>query len=327
MMELLRDAVGKRASDLHLSTGLPPVFRLHGQLQQQPLPPLLTTDITDFLAMVLPEALPSLSSIVELDFAFTLNENTRIRANAYQQQRGLAVALRIIPQRLPTWEELKFPEVFKNLCERSGLILITGPTGSGKSTTLAALIAYINASQSRHIITLEDPIEFIHSSQNSLITQREIKHHTQSFQAALRAALREDPDIILVGELRDLPTIQLALTAAETGHLVFATLHSASAAKTIDRLIDVFPGSEKERVRLLLSECLTAIIAQQLIPSDQGRTAQFEILIATPAIRNLIREHKTTQIHSIIQTSAAQGMCTFEQYLQLTKPSGSARSC
>ena len=242
----------------------------------------------------------------------------RFRVNAYQQQRGPSIAFRAIPDNVPTLGELGFQGRFENLCDLpNGIIIVTGPTGSGKSTTLAAMIDYINTTMNKHIITIEDPIEFIHKCKNCLINQREINHSTKSFNAALRSALREDPDIILVGEMRDLETIRLALTAAETGHLVFATLHTNSAAKTIDRIIDVFPAAEKDMVRAMLAESLRAVIAQTLLKRPGGgRIAAQEVMVCTPAIRNLIRENKIPQILSAIQTGQAQGMNTMEQHLQ-----------
>jgi twitching motility protein PilT len=259
------------------------------------------------------------SEELDIDFAYTLSEKQRFRVNVYNQQHGIGAVFRVIALQIPTLQSLKLPVVFQTFCDKShGLILITGPTGSGKSSSLAALINEVNKTQTKHIITIEDPIEFIHASQKSLITQREVQRDALSFQTALRAALREDPDIICVAELRDLESIRLALTAAETGHLVLATLHTASAPKTLDRLIDVFPGNEKEMVRTMLSESLVAIVSQQLHKNPTGgRSAIFEILIATPAIRHLIRENKSTQIYSVMQTGQSMGMCTFEQYSRI----------
>ena len=255
---------------------------------------------------------------LETDFSFELPSVGRFRVNVFNQDRGAGAVLRIIPSEVLTLEQLSAPPIFKEIAENPrGLVLVTGPTGSGKSTTLAAIIDYINEQHHHHILTIEDPIEFVHQSKKSLINQREVRRHTLSFSDALRSALREDPDVILVGELRDLETIRLALTAAETGHLVFGTLHTTSAAKTIDRIVDVFPGEEKDMVRSMLSESLRAVISQTLVKKiGGGRVAAHEVMLATPAIRNLIRENKVAQMYSTIQTNQSIGMQTLDQDLQ-----------
>lgn len=315
MMErLLQSAIDRGASDLHLSAGMPPWLRISGHLCVMAETPLQQDELQAMLYAMMTEVQQCrFSQQHEVDFAYHW-QDTRLRVNIYRQQRGMAAALRFIPNTIPAMEVLRLPLICQHLIgQQHGLILITGPTGSGKSTSLAALIQHINQRQARHIITIEDPIEFIHTSHASLISQREVSTHTLAFEAALRAALREDPDVICVAELRDLETIRLALTAAETGHLVLGTLHTASAAKTIDRIVDVFPGNEKDTIRALLAESLLAIISQQLVQHAGSRRAEFEVLIATPAIRHLIRENKPAQIYSAMQTGQAVGMCTFSQ--------------
>ncbi|HVV68900.1 MAG TPA: type IV pilus twitching motility protein PilT [Gammaproteobacteria bacterium] len=319
---LLTMAVNDHASDLHLSAGLSPILRIQGELKKMELPLLTSEQLQCLLHSILNEAQHNvLMQELELDYAYTLTDVGRFRINIYHQLRGLAVAIRLIPEKIPTLASLQLPHIFYNFCEYTqGLILITGPTGAGKTSSLAALINHINQNQAKHIITIEDPIEFIHPQLKSLISQRELHNNTRSFKNALRAALREDPDIILVGELRDLESIHLALTAAETGHLVLATLHTVSAPKTIDRIIDIFPGNEKDMIRAMLSECLTAVVSQKFFQCPKNsRRAIFEILVCTPAIRNLIRENKIPQIYSVMQTGQASGMCTFEQYLTTLK--------
>lgn len=319
IQELIQTTISSNASDLHLSKGNPPIIRVDGELQR------VNQNIIDDAAMqlvfdtVMTEHQKQLfKEKLELDFAYAASENARFRVNAYHHARGCGAAFRTIPTTVPTLEELGLPQIFKDVCEhRNGLILVTGPTGSGKSTTLAAMIDYLNTIKNSHILTIEDPIEFTHQSKNCLINQREVNRDTMSFHAALRSALREDPDIILVGELRDLETIRLALTAAETGHLVMATLHTNSAAKTIDRIIDVFPGDEQAMIRSMLSESLRAIFAQTLLKrKNSGRVAAQEILVSTPAVRNLIRENKVPQLYSTIQTNQSAGMRTIEQHVQ-----------
>ncbi len=319
MTELLTLAVDKNASDLHLSADLSPLLRIQGDLQKFNLP-VITADQLPLLlqSMLTISQQDSLTQELELDFAYSIAGTGRFRINIFHQQRGLAVAIRLIPEKILTLSDLQLPKIFYNFCDYTqGLILVTGPTGAGKSSSLAAMINHINQTWAKHIITIEDPIEFIHSPLQSLISQRELHNHTRSFKNALRSALREDPDIILIGELRDLETIRLALTAAETGHLVLATLHTVSAPKTIDRIVDIFPGNEKDMIRAMLSECLTAVISQKFFPqiANNKRRIAFEILVCTPAIRNLIRENKIPQIYSAMQTGQASGMCTFEQYL------------
>ena len=319
---LLNLAVNHHASDLHLSAGLPPMLRIHGELQKMNVPLITADQLQQMLQSLLSDSHQQiLKQELELDFAYSIADGARFRINIYHQQRGLAAAIRLIPEKIPTLATLQLPHIFYNFCEYTqGLILITGPTGAGKSSSLAALVHHINQNQAKHIITIEDPIEFIHPQLKSLISQRELHHNTRSFKNALRAALREDPDIILVGELRDLETIQLALTAAETGHLVLATLHTVSAPKTIDRIMDSFPGNEKDMIRAMLSECLTAVVSQKFLNyPENSRRVVFEILVCTPAIRNLIRENKIPQIYSVMQTGQASGMCTFEQYLATLK--------
>lgn len=317
---LLTLTLKNRASDLHLSTGAAPAIRIDGDLHYLDYPSLDSQTIfnllNDSMNMQQQKLVPAQH---EIDFALTIANLGRFRVNLFQQHRGLAAVLRVIPSYIPSLEELALPMVIREFTQLTqGLVLITGATGSGKSTTLAAMLDAINSQQRKHIITIEDPIEFIHQNKHCLINQREIARDTLSFNHALRAALREDPDIILIGELRDLETIRLALTAAETGHLVLASLHTASATKTINRIIDVFPGDEKNLVRNLLSESLQAIVCQQLIKKTSGgRMAALEILRATPAIRNLIRENKTTQIYSVLQTNRNLGMQTLEQHLQM----------
>src|ERR1700681_2498937 len=316
--ELLAFAVKNKASDLHLSAGLPPMIRVHGDIRRINLPPMEHEDVHAMVYDIMSDAQrKTYEEMLECDFSFGIPNLARFRVNAFNQQRGAAVAFRTIPSKVLSLEELAAPKVFAEMTDRPrGLILVTGPTGSGKSTTLAAMVNHVNENVYGHILTIEDPIEFLHESKKCLINQREVGPHTLSFANALRAALREDPDYILVGEMRDLETIRLALTAAETGHLVFGTLHTSSAAKTIDRVVDVFPGEEQDMVRSMLSESLRAVISQTLLKrTGDGRVAAHEIMIGTPAIRNLIREGKIAQMYSSIQTGQSAGMQTLDQCL------------
>lgn len=305
----------QNASDLHLSTGNPPMLRLHGEIIVQDAAPLTVENIKSLLYSVMTEQQRSdYERDLELDFAISFGENMRFRINAFNTIAGPAAVLRTIPTQIVTLQDLGAPEVLTRLTNlHKGLVLVTGPTGSGKSTTLAGMIDYINTHHARHIITIEDPIEFVHSSRKSLINQREVGRNTRSFARALKSALREDPDVILVGELRDIETIQLALTAAETGHLVFATLHTSSAAKTVDRIIDVFPTGDKEMVRAMLSASLEGVIAQNLLKRREGgRVAVHEIMLGTSAVRNLIREGKVPQLYSMIQMGSKLGMISMK---------------
>ncbi|GAK83393.1 twitching motility protein PilT [Vibrio ponticus] len=314
--ELLDFSVKHNASDLHLSAGVSPMVRIDGEVRKLSVPAFSHADVHRLVFEIMNDAQRSeFEERLEVDFSFELPDVGRFRVNAFNQARGCAAVFRTIPTTIPTLEDLDAPEIFEKIANlEKGLVLVTGPTGSGKSTTLAAMVDYINRNHNKHILTIEDPIEFVHQNQKCLVNQREVHRDTHSFKAALRSALREDPDVILVGELRDQETISLALTAAETGHLVFGTLHTSSAAKTIDRIIDVFPGSDKGMVRSMLSESLRAVIAQKLLKRiGGGRVACHEILMVTPAIRNLIREDKVAQMYSVIQTGAAQGMQTIEQ--------------
>jgi twitching motility protein PilT len=319
--ELLGLSVKQNASDLHISPGLPPLLRIDGELM--PLAgaaPIEANDTKNLIYKVMEkEQQQEFETALELDFSVVIPSVAGFRVNAFHQMRGLAAVFRVIPEKIPTFEQLDLPAVFKKLLELpNGLILVTGPTGSGKSTTLAAMIDYLNTKEACHIITIEDPIEFIHTSKKSLINQRQIHRDTHDFSAALRSALREDPDVILVGEMRDLETIRLALTAAETGHLVMATLHTSSAPRTISRIVDVFSSGEKNIIRNMLSESLQAVICQTLLrKTTGGRVSAFEIMVGTPAIRNLIREDKIAQMYTAIQTGIEAGMCTLDQYLQL----------
>lgn len=314
---LLALAVERQASDLHLSAGLAPLLRIHGQLQPLNLPPLSSEAAQALVNEMLTEPQrQTLAQELDVDSALDWPGLGRFRLNAFVHQRGPGAVLRRIASRVPTLAELGAPALLAELALKPrGLVLVTGPTGSGKSSTLAAMLAHLNAEQGGHVITIEDPIEFIHPPGRCLIHQRELGAHARSFGQALRAALREDPDVILIGELRDLETIRLALTAAETGHLVLATLHTASAAKTVDRLIDVFPAGDKELIRSMLAESLLAVVSQALVTAAPGRAAAFELLVATPAVRNLIRENKVAQLYSVMQTGAAQGMHTLDQAL------------
>jgi twitching motility protein PilT len=319
LIELLNFGVKNKASDLHLSAGMPPMIRVHGEVRKIDIDALSKEDVTNMLYDIMNEQQrKKFDEDLECDFSFEVNGLARFRVNAYNQNRGTAAVLRTIPSKVLTLAELKTPPLFGQLMSKpKGLILVTGPTGSGKSTTLAAMINHFNENDAGHILTVEDPIEFVHESKKSLVNQREVGIMTRSFSNALRSALREDPDMILVGEMRDLETIRLALTAAETGHLVLGTLHSSSAAKTINRIIDVFPESEKDMVRTMLSESIEAIISQSLLKTKDGlgRVAAHEILVGTPAIRNLIRENKIAQMYSSIQTGQALGMQTMDQCL------------
>lgn len=320
LTELLAMSVQQKASDLHLSPGLPPLLRVHGDLIRMSNVPALSADTTKELiySSMSDEQIKELQSTLEFDFAVVVPDVASFRVNAFHQTHGLAAAYRVIPETVPTLDQLEMPPVFKQLLELpNGLILVTGPTGSGKSTTLAAMIDYVNVNQSCHIITIEDPIEFTHQSKKSLINQRQVHRDTHDFAAALRSSLREDPDVILLGEMRDLETIRLALTAAETGHLVMATLHTSSAPRSVNRIIDVFPAGEKNMIRNMLSESLQAVICQTLIKSIAGgRVAALEIMLGTSAIRNLIREDKIAQMMTAIQTGSEIGMCTLDQSLQ-----------
>ena len=317
--ELLAFSVKNNASDLHLSSGLPPMIRVHGDVRRINLPPLEHKDVHGMIYDIMNDGQRKVyEENLECDFSFAIPGLARFRVNAFNQDRGAAAVLRTIPSKILSLEQLNAPKIFADLALKPrGLVLVTGPTGSGKSTTLAGMVNHVNETEYAHILTIEDPIEFVHESKKCLINQREVGPHTHSFTAALRSALREDPDVILVGELRDLETIRLALSAAETGHLVFGTLHTSSAAKTIDRIIDVFPGDEKEMVRAMLSESLQAVISQTLLKTKDGssRVAAHEIMLGTPAIRNLIREAKIAQMYSAIQTGASMGMQTLDSNL------------
>ncbi len=318
--DLLAFSVKNKASDLHLSAGLPPLIRVNGDIRRINVEPLDHKGVHGMIYDIMNDGQrKDYEENLEVDFSFEIPNLARFRVNAFNQQRGAAAAFRTIPSKVLTLEQLNCPPIFKELTQQAnGIVLVTGPTGSGKSTTLAAMINEVNENDYGHILTLEDPIEFVHESKKCLINQREVGPHTLSFTNALRSALREDPDVILVGELRDLETIRLALTAAETGHLVFGTLHTSSAAKTVDRIVDVFPAAEKEMIRAMLSESLRAVIAQTLLKTKDGsgRVASHEIMVGTPAIRNLIRENKVAQMYSSIQTGQALGMQTMEQCLQ-----------
>ena len=317
--ELLAFSVKNKASDLHLSAGLPPMIRVDGDIRRVNIDAFEHKEVHALIYDIMNDKQRrDYEEFLETDFSFALPGLARFRVNAYNQERGAAAVFRTIPSDILSLEDLNAPRFFAELTEKSrGLVLVTGPTGSGKSTTLAAMVNHINQNRYEHILTVEDPIEFVHTSQKCLINQREVHRDTLSFNAALRSALREDPDIILVGEMRDLETIRLALTAAETGHLVFGTLHTTSAAKTIDRIIDVFPSAEKDMIRSMLSESLQAVISQTLLKKvGGGRIAAHEIMVGTSAIRNLIREAKVAQMYSAIQTGRRDGMQTLDQNLK-----------
>ena len=318
--ELLRLVVEKRGSDLHVAAGVPPVMRIDGQLYATNYESLTEFEVQRMVyAILTDEQIRVFETDYELDCSYHLKGLSRFRVNVYRDRGAVAGAFRVIPSKIPTIRELGLPLVLEDLSRRPrGLVLVTGPTGSGKSTTLAAMIGQINNERSVHIITIEDPIEYLHTHRRSLINQRELGTDTRSFAQALRHALREDPDVILVGEMRDLETMALAITAAETGHLVFSTVHTNNAAQTVDRIVDVFPPGQQEQIRIQLSNNIEAVLSQQLLPraGTPGRIAAMEIMIASPAIRNLIREAKAHQITSIIQTSAHHGMQTMDQCLR-----------
>jgi twitching motility protein PilT len=316
---LLRHCAEYNASDLHLSAGLPPMMRVDGDLQAMDGGPMSHQEIETVAHSIMSELQRRhFAEFMECDFSFEIPNLSRFRVNAFQQTRGMGIAFRGIPTKMPTLQELHAPALFADVVMRPrGLVLVTGPTGAGKSTTQAAMINHLNNTMPKHILTIEDPMEFVHSPKKCLINQREVGSQTLSFSNALRAALREDPDVILVGEMRDLETIRLALTAAETGHLVLGTLHTSGAPKTIDRIIDVFPAQEKDMVRAMLSESLEAVISQVLVKRKEGsgRVAAHEIMVGTPAIRNLIREGKVAQMYSAIQSGSISGMQTLDQSL------------
>jgi len=317
--QLLAFSVKNNASDLHLSAGVPPMIRVDGDVKRINMPPLSHKEVHSMIYDIMSDKQrKDYEEFLETDFSFEVPKLARFRVNAFNQSRGAGAVFRTIPSQIRTLEDLKAPGIFRDIAMYPrGLVLVTGPTGSGKSTTLAAMIDYVNTNKPDHIITIEDPIEFVHESKKSLINQREVHKDTLGFSEALRSALREDPDVILVGEMRDLETIRLAMTASETGHLVFGTLHTSSAAKTVDRIVDVFPATEKEMIRTMLSESLRAVISQSLLKKiGGGRIAAHEIMIGTPAIRNLIREGKIAQMYSAIQTGQAAGMQTLDQNLQ-----------
>jgi twitching motility protein PilT len=317
--ELLAFVVKNKASDLHLSSGLPPMIRVHGDVRRINLPAMEHKDVHGMIYDIMNDGQRKhYEENLECDFSFAIPGLARFRVNAFVQNRGAAAVMRTIPSKILSLEELRAPKIFAEIADQPrGIVLVTGPTGSGKSTTLAGMVNQINENEQGHILTIEDPIEFVHESKKCLINQREVGPHTLSFANALRSALREDPDAILVGEMRDLETIRLALTAAETGHLVFGTLHTSSAAKTVDRIVDVFPAAEKEMVRAMLSESLIGVISQTLCKTKDGsgRVAAHEIMLGTAAIRNLIRESKIAQMYSAIQTGNSIGMQTLDQNL------------
>src|ERR1700740_2304722 len=317
--QLLAFSVKKKASDPPLSAGLPPMIRVHGDVRRINVDPMSHKQVHALVYDIMNDTQRKhFEDTLECDFSFEIQGLARFRVNAFNQNRGAGAVFRTIPSKILTLEQLNCPKIFADLAMKPrGLVLVTGPTGSGKSTTLAAIIDHLNDNSYGHVLTIEDPIEFVHESKKCLINQREVGPQTLSFSNALRSALREDPDAILVGEMRDLETIRLALTAAETGHLVFGTLHTSSAAKTIDRVVDVFPAAEKEMVRAMLSESLRAVISQTLMKRvGGGRIAAHEIMIGTPAIRNLIREGKIAQMYSAIQTGQKEGMQTLDSCLQ-----------
>lgn len=317
--ELLAFSQKNKASDLHLSSGMPPMIRVDGDMKRINLPVLDAETVLKMIFDIMnDQQRKSFEETLEVDFSFEIPNVARFRVNAFNQDRGPAAVFRTIPSVVLSLDDLDAPQIFREICMRPrGLVLVTGPTGSGKSTTLAAMVDYINDKLKAHILTVEDPIEFVHQSKKCLINQRELNKDTHSFDNALRSALREDPDVILVGELRDLETIRLAMTAAETGHLVLATLHTSSAPKTIDRVVDVFPAEEKSMVRSMLSESIQAVIAQTLLKRiGGGRVAAHEIMLGTSAIRNLIREDKIAQMYSMIQTGQSEGMQTLDQCLE-----------
>jgi twitching motility protein PilT len=317
--ELLAFSVKNKASDLHLSAGLPPIIRVDGEMRKLNVPALEHKEVHALIFEIMNDKQrKEYEENLETDFSFEVKDLSRFRVNAFVQNRGAAAVLRTIPSEILSLDDLGAPQIFKDIINQpTGIILVTGATGSGKSTTLAAMIDHINRTKREHILTIEDPIEFVHENKLCLVNQREVHRDTHSFNNALRSALREDPDIILVGELRDLETIRLAISAAETGHLVFGTLHTNSAPKTIDRLIDVFPAAEKSMIRSMLSESLRAVISQTLLKkTGGGRVAAHEIMLGIPAIRNLIREDKVPQMYSVIQTGQSHGMQTMDQCLQ-----------
>jgi twitching motility protein PilT len=317
--QLLAFAVKNNASDLHLSAGVPPMIRVDGDMKRVNMPALVHKEVHSMVYDIMNDKQrKAFEEFFETDFSFEIPKLARFRVNAFNQNRGAGAVFRNIPSTILSLDELNAPKAFKDLCMLPrGLVLVTGPTGSGKSTTLAGMVNHCNDNRPDHIITIEDPIEFVHESKRCLVNQREVHRDTLGFSEALRSALREDPDVVLVGEMRDLETIRLALTAAETGHLVFGTLHTSSAAKTIDRIVDVFPAAEKDMVRAMMSESLRAVISQTLMKRvGGGRIAAHEIMIGTPAIRNLIREGKIAQMYSAIQTGQGQGMQTLDQCLQ-----------
>ena len=320
MESLLREAVARHASDLHVTVGVPPLIRINGALIKLDLPPLGVDDTAQlFEEIVAEDRRVQFNQNGEIDFSHTVFGLSRFRVNVFRQRGSIAIAIRIIPERVPSLQELKLPDIVRELARKPrGLVLVTGPTGSGKSTTMAAMIDLINSERACNILTLEDPIEYLHRHRKSIINQREIGADSRTFANALRAALREDPDVILVGEMRDMETISIAVRAAETGHLVLATLHTSDAAQTVDRIIDVFPPYQHQQVRTQLSLALQGIVSQQLLPrrDGQGRIVAVETLVTTPAVRNLIREGKSHQILSVIQTGAKFGMLAMDTALR-----------